>query len=275
VSDVDDLIRLQEEEARQVCLFDAPGQKVYLVEPGRRGRFRHSFGGPPRHEGAVPPRRRRPLHLVYSLDLSDPRVGVTIPGIRLLPLYHGFAYQDGDVGYQVLADDRIRVFRLGSRRGRRNSPDKNYPLPEFPRVAVSVEETVFDPSDPEAAAAFIGVFGVDRVPERTRPKLRKLLARWYRRQEDLFEGPDEGPPETLEELAQLFDFPFQQGRPDSPCPDPRCENHGKAGSMRVLALVGSSPVPGVALWGESGEGVQLIFEICPLCRAICTSNQCD
>ncbi len=274
MSDVGEFIRLWEEAARRVLLFDVPRQKVYGIEPGRPGRFLHSFGGPARHRGAVPARCRQPLHLVYTLDLSDRRVGVTVPGVRLLPLYHGFVYENCALGYRVVSDEEIEVLHLPSRRVSKDFPDRDYPR-EFAPVPVVLRDQKFDRSDPEDILRLVGVFGVDRVPEGARPALRKLLKKEYREYAALFETAEDGTPDTLEGLARPFDYPFQQGRPDSPCPDPRCENHGKASSMHVLALVGSSPVPGVALWGESGEGVQLIFEICPLCRAICTSNQCD
>jgi hypothetical protein len=50
-----------------------------------------------------------------------------------------------------------------------------------------------------------------------------------------------------------------QGRPNSKCPNPKCSNHAVAGEMHIFALIQDKPAPGVSLWGEWGEGVDLIW----------------
>lgn len=77
-------------------IFTASTNAVFTsqiqVASGGPHEFLHSFGGPPKHEGVVFHGCEKPLHLLYTFDLSDSRVSVRLPGIRWLPLYYAFAY---------------------------------------------------------------------------------------------------------------------------------------------------------------------------------------
>lgn len=250
-------------------LYQVPKLRVFGIEAGKPARYDHTFGGPPQHEGVVPKGGTHALHLLYSLNTDDPGVGIKIPGVRRLPLYHGFVYDHCGLGYRVVSDTEIQILHLESLSVPDAFPHEDYPV-AFRKASVQICKTHFNHKDTEHAIAFAGVFGFDWVPKRERPKMHKILAEKYPN----YSIDDDEPPESFEELAKAFESPFMQGRPDSKCPNRKCPNHKHHGRMQVLATVDNKPVPRVSLWGKWGEGVQLIFEICPKCRSIYTSNQC-
>jgi hypothetical protein len=84
-----------------------------------------------------------------------------------------------------------------------------------------------------------------------------------------------GAPETEPDLEAALSSPFMQGKPDSPCLNPKCANRKKKGQLTPLALMPAEPVMGVHTFGRLGGGVQLIFMVCPKCCTIRVSNQCD
>lgn len=45
--------------------------------------------------------------------------------------------------------------------------------------------------------------------------------------------------------------------------------------MDVIATVWNQPVPGLTLWGEDIDFVELVYEQCRTCGAVFVSNQCD
>src|SRR5262249_32437184 len=191
-------------------LFQVPKLKVFGLDAGESDRFGHTFGGPPRHKGIVPRRGKQPVHLVYCLNTADRKVGVKIPGVRWLPLYHGFVYDWCGLGYRVVSDTAIEILHMETLDIPEDFPYENYPS-VFPLFPVSVCETTFDASKPGHALTFSGVFGFDWVAKKNRPKMYKFLAKKFR--EFNFEGGD--PPDSFEELAKEFEYPFMQGRPDS------------------------------------------------------------
>src|SRR5262245_45279534 len=60
------------------------------------GKYRHSFGGPACHDGVVLRGLGRPAHLLYCFDLKDPRLGLSIPNLRWLPIYYAFRNDEGE-----------------------------------------------------------------------------------------------------------------------------------------------------------------------------------
>jgi len=80
----------------KAMLFHVPQFKIFAVNEGK-SRFQHSFGGPSAHKGTTPRGHKQPLHLLYTLDLHDPAVGLRISGIQNLPLYYGFVYNGAPV----------------------------------------------------------------------------------------------------------------------------------------------------------------------------------
>jgi hypothetical protein len=84
-----------------------------------------------------------------------------------------------------------------------------------------------------------------------------------------------GVPETDKDFEEALSSPFMQGKPDSPCLNPKCSNRNKKGRLIPIALMPAEPVKGVHTFGRWGGGVQLIFRMCPKCYTIRVSNECD
>ncbi len=183
--------------------------------------------------------------------MDDPKVGVSIPAVRWLPLYHGFVYDGCGLGYRVVSDSKIEILHLDSPlKIPKEFPYKDYPS-AFLQFSVKICDTKFNAKDPKQALEYSGIFGFDWVPESNRAKMYKFLAKEFRA--DQWMDPPPEPPESFEELAKQFERPFMQGRPNSKCPNSKCLNHAVAGKMHILALVMDKPAPGVSLWGEWGE----------------------
>src|SRR5262249_17009225 len=75
-------------------------------------------------------------------------------------------------------------------------------------------------------------------------------------------------------LEEGHSEPFVQGRPDDDCPDPACANHGQKSSLRPFAIFQEEPEEVCNLWGDNCGSLQIIYQVCPKCAAILTSNQC-
>ena len=81
--------------------------------------------------------------------------------------------------------------------------------------------------------------------------------------------------ETPEEyLREGNGLPFVQGKPTDDCPDPACPNHGRERSLRILAIFEEEAERVRLLWGPNCGSLQILYQVCPLCHAIRTTNQC-
>lgn len=230
-------------------------------------RYGHSFGGKHDRRGASRDDCNGILiHLLHRINLRDPSVPIQIPGISWLPLYYVFDFRANDLGYQLTSDDSLQSFFPSDDKHvttRESWPSKDYP-PEFPASDVSIFECQFDPTDPEDAYMWAGVFGVSKLSASDRELVKRRVERDCEYTYDFTDA-------TEEEYDDAMCFPFMQGKPDNRCLNPDCGNHGLNGQLDVIALVPPEPVSGVSLWG--GSDVQLIFELCPLCDTIRSSNQ--
>ncbi len=234
------------------------------------GPFRHVFGGPARHEGATRPGASRPAYLVFDLDLADPGLGLDLPGLSRLPLYYRFVWDDTLVAYRVLSDERIEF--LGPRyEGADEIMNESHP-DAFPPWGMTLRGYPYDPADLEDALLYGAALGLDGLSPTDQDEARRRIDEHldmlgYDPLSEQLDTP------TLADYARECPGPFIQGPPGNACPEPSCPNHEVPGSMRVLALSGDEPVPGVSLFGN--KYVQLIFEVCPACRSVYASNQCD
>jgi hypothetical protein len=86
--------------------------------------------------------------------------------------------------------------------------------------------------------------------------------------------PDVSDCETPEEYLKANCWPFEQAIPDEDCPDPACGNHGQRRSLRTLAIFEEDERNVRALWGPNCGSLQIIYQVCPKCGAIRTTNQC-
>lgn len=210
------------------------------------------------------------IHLLHRIDLTDPAIPISIPGRRWLPLYYCFDSRLTHLGYQLLSDEEMLIHIPRDQGGvtREESwPEDNYPL-EFPRVPIAIEPYPYDPTDLDDAYAWAGVFGISQLSTSNQALARTRVA-------ELMDGLGFHTPETDEEFDEALSYPFMQGKPNSRCPNPVCGNHDRQGSMATIAIMPAEPVTGIQTFGSFGDGVIVIFELCPKCQTIQVTNQCD
>ncbi|MBC8101590.1 MAG: hypothetical protein H7Z41_03270 [Cytophagales bacterium] len=103
------------------------GEALYQIRMGETGSYRHRFGGPLDLVLEDFPGDQKPLHRVATLDLTDPRLGASIPQVRLLPLLYGFTFSGCALRYQILSDTAVRVLDLAPLRSSEDWPYRGYP----------------------------------------------------------------------------------------------------------------------------------------------------
>lgn len=235
-------------------------------------RYSHTFGGPHDRKGASREDCNGILiHLLHRLDMMDPAIPISIPGIRWLPLYYCFDFRVNDLGYRLISDEHMVTYfptEAPNVSKQEEWPDEeNYPL-EFPRSVIKVEAYDYDPTNLDDAYRWAGVFGIGKLSERDQAAAKQRVA-------ELMDGLGFYAPETEEEFEEALSSPFMQGKPENLCMNPECPNSTKQGQLIPIALMPAEPVSGVHTFGEWGSGVQLIFQMCSDCYTIRVSNQCS
>ncbi len=231
--------------------------------------YGHTFGGPhDRADASLEACDGIRLHLLHRLNLEDPAIPVSIPGVRWLPLYYAFDDRvRGVIGYQLTSDDALSAFFPYRDRGDREQwPEDGYSL-EFPRSEISVSQFEYDPTDLDDAYLWSGIFGIRKLSEKDQAKARKRVS-------DQMDGLGFARPETDDEFERDFSSPFMQGKPQGGCLNPNCAFHETEGQLSVVALMSGEPVEGVHVFGKWGDGVTLIFQLCPECHSVQVTNQC-
>jgi hypothetical protein len=248
------------------------GDNRIATASGGRSEYGHTFGGPHDRKGTVREDCNGILiHLLHRLDLTDPAIPVSIPGVRWLPLYYYFDFRANDLGYRLISDDELVTFfpEDDPNVSKEESwPDaEGYPL-EFPKSPIKTAAFDYDPTALEDAYRWAGVFGIGKLSNRDQAAAKKRVA-------ELMDGLGLGVPETEQEFADALSSPFMQGKPDGPCLNPECSDRKKKGQLTPIALMPPEPVTGVHTFGRWGGGVQLIVQMCPQCYTVRVSNQCD
>ncbi len=245
--------------------------RIAAVTSGR-SKYGHTFGGPHDRKGTS----REDcdgilIHLLHRLDLTDPAIPFAIPGVRWLPFYYCFDFRANDLGYRLLSDEELVTFfpTDDPNVSKKESwpDDEGYPL-EFPKSSIKIAPHEYDPTDLNDAYQWAGVFGIGKLSKRDQGTAKKRVVR-------LLDGLGLGVPETEKDFDEALSNPFMQGKPDAPCVNPKCSNRKKRGQLIAIALMPAEPVIGVHTFGRWGDGVQLIFQMCPQCYTIRVSNQCD
>lgn len=243
--------------------------RIAIAESGR-SKYGHTFGGPHDRKGTSREVCNGILiHLLHRLDLTDPEIPFKIPGIRWLPLYYCFDFRANDLGYRLISDEElVTYFPTDDPNVSKDEswPDDDYPL-EFPKSKIKIVPCDYDPTDLDDAYQWAGVFGIGKLSKRDQAAAKRRAA-------DLAEGLGFYAPQTDHEFDEALHFPFMQGKPVSPCLNPMCVNRKKKGQLTTIALVPAEPVKGVHTFGKEGDGVQLIFRVCPKCYTIRVSNEC-
>lgn len=264
---------------RQVEVYEFVDEMTLYME-GREDEvttFSHTFGGEGVHEGIIPPGCRKPVHLFHDLDLSDPRVGVTLPGPHNshLPLYYALGNLGGPFRYRVVDDGRIEMYSRPYPPEKRASIQKRYPS-SFDEEAVELVPRGYDPTDIRDVFFCGGVLGIASLTGRQKAKLRKDFLQMYRDEYKLdliaedYGGDDNV---TIDEIVSHYD-PFTQGTPDYPCPNPECENHAAGTRLPVLAFVEPEPDDPFYKSVAGGDSGQLIWLVCQRCGGVVVTNQC-
>jgi hypothetical protein len=248
-----------------LALFHPETRRVFRGKRGRQSRYGHTFGGAADYAGLVA-HKRQPPALLFRLNTADPAVGVTLPGAQWLPLLCAIRYGACDLGYRVVSDQEVTILHQAEKKAWDGFPRDAYPE-KLPVQPVALEETAYDPDKVEHGLFYAGVFGYRALsPEQYARLVRHVET------EDL---PDLFGWESAEAyLEEGNSLPFVQGRPVDDCPDPRCGNHGRASSLRIFAIFQEAEQEARTLWGPNGENLQIIYQVCPKCAAIRTSNQC-
>jgi hypothetical protein len=261
-------------------LFNHGESRLFeLYSPGdEHGEYRHTFGGPACHGGVVPPEGKKPVHLFYQFDLTDPRVGLRFPalGLTRLPLYYALGNLGGPFRYRVASDSRIEILSQPYPEGHRAEAMRRYPRPLRPQV-IDLGEHRYDPTNPQHVWEYAGVLGIGRLTDAQKEDLRVNMDRWFAENlphrsllEDYVTGEGyEDPP--MEELVESFS-PFTQGMPDARCPNPACEWYGR--EMPVLAYLEPEKRDPFYQRIAGGDSGQLIWSVCPNCASVSVENPC-
>lgn len=243
----------------------------YRLATATSGRsfYKHTFGGPHERKGAS---REdcggRLIHLLHRLDLMDPAIPFTIPGVRWVPFYYCFDLNVSHFGYRLISDDAMETFvsEEAPRTPREQWPAKDYPS-KFPKSRINLRVCPYDPAKLEDACHWAAVFGLAKLSRSDRKLAREQMAESLREY-------GLSAPKTARECDAAFASPFLQGRPGNACLNPKCPRHGKAGKMLPIALVSEEPVKGVSTFGGYDDLLQLVFEMCGKCYSIRATNQC-
>jgi hypothetical protein len=253
----------------EFAIFHHDPNRIFSGKRGVKGPFGHRFGGPADYSGLAAYKAQPPVHLLFRLNTADARVGVTIPGATWLPLLCAIRYGACDLGYRVLSDDRVHILHQSVTKAWKGFPSADYPA-VLPGKPVGFGEVGYDPADPHDALCFSGVFGYDALTTEQYAALSRVVV-----EEGLYDPDDPMDYETPEDFVREgIAFPFVQGPPMDGCPDPSCRRHGVTRALRTFAIFQEDDKKSKNLWGRSCENLQIIYQICPACGAIRTTNQC-
>ena len=154
-------------------------ERIATAIPGR-SRYGHSFGGAPDRIGTSRDDCNGILiHLLHRLDLNDPKIPITIPGLRWLPFYYCFDFRANVLGYRLLSDEALVTFFPSDDPNvteKEEWPDENFPI-EFPKSRIKIEPVDYDPTDREDAVRWAGVFGIGKLSESDRQIVKAQIVR--------------------------------------------------------------------------------------------------
>ena len=225
--------------------------QVLRIKPNTQGRHAHLFGGVPKHSGIAPEPGKPELHLLYTFDLSDSRLGISLEGVRFLPLFFGFSYDATWLSYRMVSDEAIKIVFQ-----EKKVPVKGFPYPDYPGIFSEVPVDLIDqPLEPM----------LDRE-DPYNPFHKEVLSRV---------GPERTRKQVLTALDPLDQIAFAAGLPQGPSRE-NCDLKGCSGLLEIFCVIDWDAVPGVRLWDDVGEGedVKIVYETCPACSTIHVTTQC-
>jgi hypothetical protein len=250
-----------------LMIFHQDSRRIFRGEYAIAPAFEHRIGGAADYVGLTAYEGQPAVHVLSRLDMTDPAVAVRISGARWLPLLCAIRYGACDLGYRVISDSAAQILCQREKKAWEEFPYDGYPT-TLPEERIALQETPYDPSNPKHALCYAGVFGYEALTPQHYASLSRHIV-----DVGLFVPGDEDF-NTPEEFLQENGWPFVQGRPVDDCPDPSCPNYGRLSSMRPFAIFQEDDSNRIRqLWGPNCGSLQIIYQICPFCRAIRTCNQ--
>jgi hypothetical protein len=272
---------------------------LHFSELEGAGEFSHTFGGTP-HSFGIRFTNCSPLHLIYRLDLADPAAPVGRPDLKWLALVYHFSDASfaGELVYQVRSDTEIQVLSPALQQFNPDFPYSNFP-PFFDETAIHFERQPYECTRAEDAVRMAALFGLNSLSDVEMERAVELadescgtISAW---------GLPDWTPENIVRSAHRE--PFAQGSPIAECTNPDCSapieyrrksisvsvndeladflgdstfaipaRDVRQESLRVFAIVEPTPLRR-QLWGD--QRIQLIYQICELCKCIRVTNQCE
>jgi hypothetical protein len=208
-----------------------------FVGIGSSDGFEHAFGGPPRHAGVTHPGCPKPWHLSFTLDLTDPKLELKIPGVRWLALYNAFQYDSSAIQYRIVSDSEVQIVyqeRLYY------TPD--FPYERFPEQLPLLRATVGDPQE----------VTFDDEKE------------WSWRELYCVEG-DDSPPDRNQLCALEAGIHQMQFVGLTPC------RHCGTRMNLLAAFTGDFVEYDFSIW-EGNPYVVIVYQLCPECQTIQAEN---
>jgi hypothetical protein len=249
-----------------LAFFHPETRRVFRGQRDAPSPHGHAFGGAADYSGLVLRANWPPVHLLFRINTADPAIGLSLPSAGWLPLLCAIRYGACDLGYRVVSDTEVRILDRDETGPWTGFPYDGYPE-RLPTRPVVLAEERYDPGRAEDALFYAGVFGYEALS-------REQFDRLVQRVET--DGLHEGSAwETAEEYVREGNgLPFVQGPPANGCPDLRCANHGRKHALRTFAIFQEGEAEARWLWGPNCGSLQIIYQVCPRCSAILTTNQC-
>lgn len=248
-------------------IFHQDTRRIFCGQRGVTSTFGHTFGGSAEYAGRTAYPLQPPVHLLFRLHLSDPSVGINLPGTQWLPLLCAIRYGACNLGYRVESDSKVRILHQTEKAVWEDFPYDGY-SDSLPAEPVDLQEISYDPTNPKDALRYAGVFGYDALTPQQYADLARHVA-----DVGLF-VPGILDWNTPEEFLEGNGWPFVQGPPVDDCPDSSCPNHRRKSSLRTFAIFQEGDKRVRQMWGRNCDSLQIIYQICPACGAVRASNQC-
>lgn len=224
----------------------------------------HWHGGPPQHRNARCFVCKKPLRLVWSIDLSDAELPDALrqafPKLSRLPLYYCFNCPEATT-YRVTSETALVCIDAAGHEGGSETPygsETEVPT-ELPRLPISLQRI---PSAIDGLIVLENELGFDGLDTTAQKELSKFVGRQLDSAWDFVYSQFGGQP------------PMVQGHWDIPCPDPKCPGisyKSRPGfDMKELAVAESD-----CLTGFQWTYAPLAFHVCWICGTIQGNFRCS
>jgi len=249
--------------------FHQASRRFFRGERGKKSSFGHMFGDPSEYSGLVAFKGQPPVHVLFRLNLRDPAIGIDLPHVQWLPLLCAIRFGACALAYRVVSDNKVKIIFQQEKKAWDGFPYDGHPE-RLPPTSLRMKEGVYNADDPQSVLSCWGFFGISHLTQKQLEKVKRfaLKKRIY--------DPEFSNWATVEEfLEKGVGWPFVQDPPPTDrCPNPRCTRRAQKASLRTFAIFEEEDKRVRRLWGPNCDSLQIIFQICPDCKTILTTNQC-